>query len=101
MKNSNKTLDLLEQSALEGRATAVDLFVTTLNPKNRTKRFKWSSLPGKAAGQAIVNARNLMPTGVLPWWEKAILNTAADEAHAQMDEMIETSQVDKWCRKKS
>jgi len=97
--NSTKTFDLLQQAALVGRATAVDMFVNTLNPKNRSRKFKWDRLADKAGLQAVERAKDLVPVGSLPWWRKAIIHTASDEAYDQMREMIETSQVNKWCRK--
>lgn len=96
---TTKTLGLMEQAAMVGRATAIDLFVVTLNPANRTRKFKWNSLIDQAAETAATNVIEFIPNGTLDVFRRAILDIATDEARSQMKEMIETSQVRRWCRK--
>ena len=96
MKNSNKTLDLLEQSALEGRAVAIDMFIEALNPANRSRLFEWDVLVDRLAKVVTANVNDIIPKGQWVGARLAVTNLAITEAQMQMQDMIDTSRVREW-----
>lgn len=89
-------LGTLEQAAILGRGCAVDIFVQSLNPKNRSKGFKWNTLILIAADLASKEVAFLADREPWDGIKRAIIEVASHEAQTQMQEMLDASEVGKW-----
>ncbi len=98
MSTTTHQLGALEQAAILGRGCAIDIFVRTLHPKARSKDFKWQSLVQTAGIEASQAVLFLVRQQTWDGLQKAIIETASNEAQIQMQEMLEMSGVRKWLK---